>query len=554
MKKIILLFIIAFYSFSFLVAQGSNEYLVHWDKPYYSSGETMFYTLHLPNQFDGKNVAVQVNISSMKTGKSKAIYYHKSNDNNHIDGYYKIPTDFNSGNYRLNFSLSDLDSKLFDRVAFADIWIFNNFEESKIKETVFVNSLNLEESNLSIEVEYANDRDISRKNQSMSVQVTDENGRKAPATISVSITDKSLIYGNGNAAISASLFQNYTIVNPSDRLMYCGQGVALKRRRKAKQAAGAYNSAIDKFMFAKPMTDEKFVMELNDFYDDQKFQFLDADLNNFPINDNYYALESELANTNTTAISNATISSYLETETQLKKINQYFKKDIAYPNHSEDVFMTPKPNKASVYFNLSEYKNFKTLGSFFSEISSSLKFKKNKENIYSAQLSNPNYVGLRKFTFQGNPTFIVDGIVTKDANLVGNLDFNQVESIEVFHDPTKLIQMYNMMGKSGLAKVKTKIPDFEIDPNSEAYNITLGGIQAAGAWNEMHGLSQFSNSVPLLQPTLFWSPSIDTDDNGKATFQFLQSDDKSTFLVTIIAKSETGAIGFKQIEYSTQQQ
>ena len=125
-----------------------------------------------------------------------------------------------------------------------------------------------------------------------------------------------------------------------------------------------------------------------------------------------------------------------------------------------------------------------------------------------------------------------------------------VEKVELFYNLKKINKHYKLFGSNGVTKITT-YDRIKSLPVFEANNVLdINGLQEAATF-PMFDPAQINNNrfQPFFRPQLYWNPNISIKKDGKSTFSYFQSDDKSTFQIRIVAQSEDGRIGYGELKY-----
>ena len=234
------------------------------------------------------------------------------------------------------------------------------------------------------------------------------------------------------------------------------------------------------------------------------------------------------------------ILNYIEESRKRKLIYQLFNKTENFASFQS--IEEPSLIEADREFNSSDYP-FETLMQFCKEISTPFKYIKQKKTAGEFKMFNPES---RNFYF-GNPLFIIDGVLTKDMEFLTSIDFQSLDEIKLYYDNQKLSNQFGFAGFSGVVIIKSKEGMLEVPVASTTQVFQLQGLQPVLEPN-----FQFSNDSkdPLFKPQLFWEPNLTTDNNGKASLSFQQSDDISIFQVEIFAQDQQGRRGVARVVYS----
>ncbi len=130
------------------------------------------------------------------------------------------------------------------------------------------------------------------------------------------------------------------------------------------------------------------------------------------------------------------------------------------------------------------------------------------------------------------PGILIDGVIIKDPSVIGNLDPELVEKIDVVR------QQYYVGDYlfNGIVNVITKSGDFA--------NILLPDYATRLAYRVIDPVHKFvspdyslpdmrNSRTPDFRNTLYWNPSVKPDKDGKAIIEFWTSDTKSDYEINI---------------------
>ena len=372
-------------------AQG-DSFSIQLNKPFYSQGEEVNYKLFFPTAYADQSVAV--NIRLYKNGSLLSQFYNRSSASTSISGEISIPVDYEDGNYQLAFFVADAAQKLTENIGLIDFRIYNDLSEGELTPSDGYQTSDSFDPSLTIAAKF--DSIVgSRTNNKISLVVLNKDKEPIPADFSVSILDKSLVFGQKDAFLSFTQQNNYTINNPSDKLFFQGLVTDDNNAPLELKIMGVWSVEARKFSFAKSNAEGQFFFELDDFEGEQNIQFVRYDHSleniNYRLNDPTISAPTKSAN-----IGLESIAQYLSESRTRRKLAQYF----GYTQEQNQITNTieaadaPKPN---VYYELSEYKRFETIGNFIKELSTALSFKIDDEGLYTARMTNPNQDELGTF-------------------------------------------------------------------------------------------------------------------------------------------------------------
>jgi hypothetical protein len=209
------------------------------------------------------------------------------------------------------------------------------------------------------------------------------------------------------------------------------------------------------------------------------------------------------------------------------------------------------PLKADRSLRPAEFEAFEDLAPFFREISTPLSFKQErKTGQYSARMYNPS-----TFTdYPSAPVFVIDGKMTRDANFVARLKCSQIESIDLYYQPTQLLGYFKAIGRSGVVHIRSKA-EIAI-PAAEAEDIfQLNGLQSAAAFPALKAEQlQAAPAQAFFRTQLYWQANLRTDAQGQVDFSFVQGDDWSRFRIQVIVQGGDGRLGEGQVIYGANRQ
>jgi len=241
------------------------------------------------------------------------------------------------------------------------------------------------------------------------------------------------------------------------------------------------------------------------------------------------------------------MDAYRSASRKLKKINQYFGSGTKLRDAEYEAPVVTEEKAPSAY-NFADYRTFKNLGNFFKELITPLEFKTDREGIYSASMTNPGSSRNQDFYLNGSPIFIIDGFVTKDVDFAARVPFHNVETVELFYDPPQLDRMYKVMGLSGAVRVKTNLPDFQLPEGEQDDIIQLNGLRdnvGAVTFGQAKGRQR---ALPNLSSQIYWNPGLKTDDTGMTSFRIAATDDRSSYLLTILGITDRNEVGYLTYE------
>jgi len=523
---------------------AESQVLVHLDKPYYVSGETVWYKSYFnSNVSDKGTVSVKIVNSDQKLIHQSFVEIN----NDAVSGYFKIPFDIPSDNYTIVLTGK---TPLAEDVRMAEVLlpIYNDISSGKLEK----NSLTSPYANTGVEsalkISISVDGNATAgDNVGATISISDANGNPVKADCSVSIVDQEMIgYGEGVGIAQSTIDNNYNELTPE--LFY--EGTLYDDGGKAIQASiiGAYSPFDKSFAFTKSASDGKFTLPREKFEGQRTIQFVGYQ-SEHPVIMTKLEQSVDLNTTPGSLHYNDAIESYLEKSRMRKKINQYFKiKDktqfIVQGGEEEAEF------DLQASYNVDEYQDFEIMAEFAKNLMMPLRFN-GKRGERTAQVINPKSQKKANYYLNGDPLFIIDGKLTRNADFVGNLPQTEVLDLGIIFDSRKLREQFNVMGNSGVVVINTA-GRAETLPEADERNIfTVNGLQQDVNYPVGYNISAEIKDKPIFDPQLYWNPTVMTDGQGKARISYVQSNDRSTYRIVVVARTSDGRTGIGYVDFDS---
>lgn len=170
--------------------------------------------------------------------------------------------------------------------------------------------------------------------------------------------------------------------------------------------------------------------------------------------------------------------------------------------------------------------------------------------------NNPNitFRGGSSMSLDGNPMYLVDGMpVTKDMIL--SIDINLVDRVEIVRSLAGGV-MYGDQARGGIVSVFIKNGTFDnkFTTNEETYGIAktnfIGYYTSKKFYVPKYDQDLSQNTRPDYRATVYWSPMIRTDKNGKASVSYFNTDAQTTVKIHIEGITNSGLMGSNNVNYS----
>lgn len=525
--KFIINFLFAISILSSEQANGQSKTIVHFDKGFYVSGETVWFKVYLPNQLAGQEFSVKNQIFNPKGNPifQSFLSVKKTAD---CTGYFSIPFDFESGIYRFQFSAID-ESANFIELALIEIPIYNDLKQlpadlKLIEETAKVDNNLIE--NIEIRIEKTSHQNTATV---LSILSVDKNNKPVKITASASISDCELtgienlktdnvFIGNSisqTAKFQSGIYKSGTVFNAAGNLL-------------ESPLLAAVDCESEHFYFTKSDQQGKFSLRLPEFVGSKKVQL--AGQNGQQISVKWD--EPQLPPLERPLQFSKKIIDYLEASRQRKKIYQMFsavETDLVFEKTA-----AAKPAWTSNRtFKIQDFEQFPDLAIFCREVIWQLKFSE-KHGKYTASLHNL----AKKEQFESPPLFLLDGKATFDADFIARLDPASLASIDLLMEPSLLRSHFPALGGGGVVVISSLKNEQNL-PAAEQRNVEqMAGLQPTARFPA----AAPDGSKPNLRPVAFWSGEVSIGDDGRGEIRYFPTDDLSDFCLKIFGRAADGRL------------
>lgn len=543
MKQAILHFFILFLLFNYTDELKANDKCyVHLDKSFYVTGETIWYQLYLPESFKQYSSVIKVDLVNSRAELVES-YFIKSDGKLAIPGHLFIPFELVSDIYTLAFTSLLQEGKQKQVLVKIPVPIYNDLTPMPASNKNNSFSISDRPSALSLRIEMESDQsNYSRRSQiEGTIKIFDSKGEAIDAVLSIGVQDWELtstgIYPDINLHQGKSI--STSIPAKLDTSIYLrGQVVDANSQAISSPVLGVYVPKEAQFYYTKTQSDLYFSLKMKSFYDQQTIQFIDFQkgliqttlLEHIP-----EPIDRELQYSKE-------IETYLELSKRRKKIAQIFPRYDQAQVESLNVLKNKSPT-TDLSYTFSDYQNFKDLPSFFREVATPFKFRRNKNGTYYAKIYNAS---LRKY-YQGKPLIIIDGKMTQDTDFLANIPFTAFKEVTILYDPKDLRKRFGALGLNGVASFITYEGSIQLPGKEEASILTIRGIQNTKAYEKT--IENTAKHYPILQAQVYWNPMLRTNGAGRTDFSFQHTDDLGTFLITVVARASNGKMGTATIKY-----
>ncbi|MBF9255541.1 TonB-dependent receptor plug domain-containing protein [Pontibacter sp. 172403-2] len=143
----------------------------------------------------------------------------------------------------------------------------------------------------------------------------------------------------------------------------------------------------------------------------------------------------------------------------------------------------------------------------------------------------------------GTPLFLFDGVEV-ELDMISSINPAIVETIDVLKGPAAAV--YGARGSNGVIAIYTRRGPGNYGSQQEPGFVTTslaGYYKAREFYAPKYNVKKEAHALPDMRSTLFWSPEVITDANGKATVTFYNADNVDAMRVVAEGITNTGLIG-----------
>jgi hypothetical protein len=513
---------------------------VHFDRPFYLTGETIWYKVYNANfhEHTEHSKVVYVNVHN-KEGKMLAQQKHELLQGN-CSGSYDIPISWSEDYYYITcftkWNLQFADDAVFTK----RIAIYSPFESNQnagSSEVITISptgNYRSDETNQSINIQL-NKNEYTRREK---VFITLKSDTNSNCSISVITKDEFEIGRSfsSNSTIEAKYDLQSDVVKEkqltiegmvkdiSTKNMVWGDVFSLyktgsKQFYRISSKDGSIQNDIEPY-FGKATFQ---LFNMNPF--EPGMVFLELNINGFKLN----VIDQQI----TRPERNEEIDNYIHNARLRKKFAELF------ANNTIDSLGTrifiPTGLVADKTYQMEKYKSLKTLEEFFREIVILTEVSK-ADGKPTVRLKNTD---TQRF-FMEKPWYLVDGYLTRDEEKVLNIPFKNLKSVEIFNTNASILnQLESVMIRSGLIAISTNDLYLRSQIEKEPNIIEIRGFEPLKdfAFVATTSLGE-AREKPNFNHPLYWNPNISLE--RETSLEFVTSDLLGEFVILIYGFSEGG--------------
>ena len=516
-----------------------KQLFVHTNQSIYFTGDLLQYKLYLSPDFQNHKATIRVSLIS-EDQKCVEDGFIKTLGNTSISGQIEIPVELSSGMYSLIFSGLSGINKREVQISESKIPIYSDLSNdlliSTTKESKATEKLVFE---LGLKLELDSIFKI-RSQVSGRINVLDSTNNPVNADVSMSVRRKSTLSNTYNSLQKSKLLVDIDPRFIANRIYIQG---ALKANPRSKKfpVIGVYKPSENIFNYLK--TDDKgiFMLPIEDFSGTKSMQFLS--LENRKLDLVFNTPKSSVVSPS--LIVNKEIIALIDQSKKRKKINQLFPHE-SITNALHQTEWTQKPKNENARYFLNTYESFPDLATMFGEINSPMKYRIEKNGEHIVRVFNGDQY--RRGFYAESPIFIVDGLITKDAESVNDLDIKKIEKVEIVSSNEILRSNYGPIGQNGIVFITTTSPEIVLAEAESNGFIVLNGLKSVSGIIPREAQLR-PHHIPSFKSHLLWSTRLESTKTGAYDFSFYQSDDLGDFEIEVFVRATDGRIGYYIFPY-----
>jgi hypothetical protein len=160
-----------------------------------------------------------------------------------------------------------------------------------------------------------------------------------------------------------------------------------------------------------------------------------------------------------------------------------------------------------------------------------LKIMRKKDGL-EAKMVNPQ----SKPYFSKEPVFIIDNVIC-GFNEVLELQMHHIKSIDFYNRPESL-RDFGIMGENGIVVIHTS--NFHSYIDEKEIRVIYGLLPSVDYPRYVN--VEYDGEQPLLGSSIYWNPSLATDENGALRISFHHNDEPGIYKIRVLCKLRNGKL------------
>ncbi len=510
------------YSQLFNSENKNNQCLIHVNKPFYTTGEIVWFKGYLPEILVYQNSLARIDVVS-STHNIIESHYLKISKTRNVSSYFRIPIDLKSDYYYLTLTVYKEDGNVPFVLVRHPLPIFNDLEDipSGVKTSHPNQVRNSNDPLLEDIIPLITDKKEYATRETITFQLQTKGIAEASITVTEELNYPNATYSYGEEIKSSFLVDNEIthsgiIYNPETDLAYETDYLSALIVEEGKvKSFESYN-------------DGRFELDLAYFVGKREIQLVDYFKPQVVVQLDTIDLFNKIRPTKTLVYTEEVLN-YLTLSRKRKKISQLFGESVL-----EKIPRTPLPiNQLTPdrALDFAKYESFKDLEYFFKQITTPLKIKSQKNGAFQVKMVNPE----RKPFYPGTPKFMVNGYFISNFNTILSIDIKKIKNVDLFYFQRNLKKQFDILGSNGIASIYTKsASDYKNDDIANNAFTSYGGKIAVSFDDIYAKADKESNQSPRLDPSVYWNHHLKSDENGLVQLKFRHGDTKGKYKIQIV--------------------
>ncbi len=565
---LIVLHLVCPYSWGQTAATSSEavaeQLYVHFDKSFYTTGETIWYKVYLlnPNTAALQSEIIYVDLLNKKgemvmQQKLKRVQRTAS-------GSLVIPFDLAEGYYQLRcYTQWNLNFGK-EAVFYSNFPIYNAWEErdghsagseTRLPEDTAVTGL--QKQDLSITLKTDKDTYLIGEKVTLLIEVTDASHHPVAANLSVSVVDSELVQDN--------IGLNNKVWNYASVGHLSSQGIEFEPEKTVSLNGKILDPATSEpvtsqFISVHFIDDQSFIntavskgqlhLDFPDLYSPQIIQIH----NHNPFQEAVPAVEIQSVSSFAPVADipewlperTPVVQQYLEMSRLRRKLDEIFYASEAKPlPETKEVISLFNPDKSYL---MKDYQLLKTVEEFVEQVFTKVRISE-KTGKKTVRLFNP----LTQKFMEDSPWYMVNGYLTQQEDAILAMPVKDLEKLDLFlYRNTIITQFPQLMIRNGIIAITTKDGKIPQELISDHNSFTFQGFAAPKDFTVPVAPENSANKMPDFRPLIYWNPEIVTNESGKASLSFPTSKAISRFRIQVEGISSEGKMGANTITYEVQ--
>ncbi|MEO1049024.1 MAG: hypothetical protein AAFX87_00245 [Bacteroidota bacterium] len=543
---------------------------LHTDKPFYLAGETMWYRTYFLNE-DKSTIRSKVLYVDMIDQSGNVVFDQKVkiNKDGFTSGSVELPFDLKESYYllrcytkwNLNFPVEAIFSK---KIAVYNEWenpvSANSFSDNKV-DTLDV-SIN---NNGSLKVQVEKTSGGGAGETSIAVLVTDQNGQPVSANLSASVVDATVVSpaSTHDIATTQTGYQRIKDLQAEgirdfeheENLVIAGLLYEPETGEKVTSDLLMGNFIRNGWFRSSEADEAEFQIFMPDFYGTEKIQVHNLNPYGAPaptLEINRFADRLPKLSDGQKPPRTDEIKKYIYLSSIRRKFNEIFRpEEENEAGNSQDNGIEAKAATPDKFYDANKYKNLKNIEEFIDEVIVSAHVLKKNVDGRSVRIFSPDIS--RRYSYR--PWYMVNGYFIPEESAALAIPMKEVKSVSVFNRRESIEKHFHLnFALRGIISIEVKENFLPFILEEIQGLIDFKGFEQPQSFEEYRSAKFIDGNQPNFEPLIYWSPAVQTDQNGRATFTFKHNNTVGNFMIYVEGLSTGGESGNGHMVYEIELQ